>query len=236
MKVLILTTDTPHHIKFIEEIRKSFDNLTVFIETKSRALNHYKTKHKLDTDQENYEKNIWFKNKNLSIDDFVQTSKFENLNDDYSIKQMQSKNYDVVIVFGTGMLSKKFINSAPKHIYNLHGGDPENYRGLDTHLWAIFHRDFNNLYTTLHRVDESLDTGSIVFKKRLNLNNISDLYKLRAFNTDICCELVKNLLNKINRNDLINYQKQKQTGRYYSAMPSALKSDCIKKFNIYKKK
>ena len=121
---------------------------------------------------------------------------------------------------------------APKHIYNLHGGDPEIYRGLDTHLWAIFHKDFNNLYTTLHRVDPELDTGNVISKKKLSLKNISDLYKLRALNTEICCELVKNLLSQIKKNTLIKDYKQKKVGRYYSAMPSSLKSDCIKKFKI----
>ena len=51
MKVLILTTETTHHTKFIESIGKSFDDLTVFVETKSRTLNNYETKHQLDTDQ-----------------------------------------------------------------------------------------------------------------------------------------------------------------------------------------
>ena len=56
MKVLILTTETTHHIKFIENIGNLFDDLTVFIETKSRALNNYKTKHQLDADQSDFEK------------------------------------------------------------------------------------------------------------------------------------------------------------------------------------
>ena len=116
MKVLILTTETTHHIKFIESIRKSFDDLTVFVETKSRSLNNYKTKHQLDIDQTNFEKHIWFKNKNCFIEDFARVSRFQNLNDDFCIKQMQSDNHEVVIVFGTGILTKKFINSAPKHL------------------------------------------------------------------------------------------------------------------------
>ena len=79
-----------------------------------------------------------------------------------------------------------------------------------------------------------MDAGNIICKKKLPLSNISDLYKLRALNTKICCELVNDLLDQIKKDGLISQYKQKKIGRYYSAMPSSLKSDCIKKFKIYK--
>ena len=235
MKILILTTPTTHHAKFIKNIQLSFNDIIVYLETKSRSLNNYNTNHILDIEQEKYEKKLWFPNKNVCIKNIVKTFKFESLNSDICMKQMIIDKPEIIIVFGTGILSKKFISLAPKHLYNLHGGDPEMYRGLDTHFWAIFHKDFNNLYTTLHRVDENLDTGNIIYKEKLLLKNISDLYKLRAYNTQICCDLVLKLLNLINQNNSIKSYKQKSIGRYYSAMPSSLKDDCIKKFNDLKK-
>ena len=49
-------------------------------------------------------------------------------------------------------------------IFNLHGGDPEKYRGLDSHYWSIYHNDFKSLITTLHKVRPILDTGEIVLQ------------------------------------------------------------------------
>ena len=47
---------------------------------------------------------------------------------------------------------------------NLHGGDPEKYRGLDSHLWSIYHEDWASLVSTLHVVSKDLDAGDSIEK------------------------------------------------------------------------
>ena len=73
-------------------------------------------------------------------------------------------------------------------------GDPRQYRGLDTHLWAIYHGDFGGLVTCLHHVDLQLDTGDIVDCRPVPIARDMELHELRAANTRVCVELIRSAL------------------------------------------
>ena len=114
-------------------------------------------------------------------------------------------------------------------IINLHGGDPEKYRGLDSHLWTIYHEDWDRLITCLHILDEKLDNGDIIAKKHLDLSKITDLSRLRAINTVACFDLTLSALKQYEERKSFNIISQSEIGRYYSFMPSSLKTICIQK-------
>ena len=119
---------------------------------------------------------------------------------------------------------------------NLHGGDPENYRGLDSLLWAIFHKDFKRLHTTLHKVNVKVDTGDIFNSKRIKINKKSSITNIGISNTNNCIKLVNNFIFKIINKKKITFTKQKKLGRYYSALPSALINVCENNLRNYAKK
>jgi len=52
---------------------------------------------------------------------------------------------DALISFGTGRVGEALLNIRPDRFVTLHAGDPEQYRGLDTRFWAIYHGDFKAL-------------------------------------------------------------------------------------------
>ena len=105
------------------------------------------------------------------------------MNDASAIASLEKESVDIVIVFGTGVLKPPLIEICTQRIFNLHGADPENYRGLDTHLWAIYHKDFSGLITTLHHLDTGLDTGDIVLQSAIPIHQKIKLHELRAANT-----------------------------------------------------
>ena len=234
MKILLLTTKTTHHIYFTEKLCEFFSKIDIICEKKLRTQFSYDTDHELDKKQEIYEKQLWFKNKKV---DFL-TAKahyYDDINDTQCINFIKKLNPNVVIVFGTGIIKKNLLDILPFNSYNLHGGNPEEYRGLDTNLWAIFHGDFKNCQTTLHKINKKLDTGKIVFKRKIKLNFNLELHQLRAINTEICIELCNKLLNNIKSNKKILFKDQKNIGRYYHAMPSSLKQVCQEKLKKYVK-
>ena len=47
-------------------------------------------------------------------------------------------------------------------ILNIHFGDCLNYRGLDSNLWALYHRDKPSLGISIHLVESMLDGGDRV--------------------------------------------------------------------------
>ena len=118
-------------------------------------------------------------------------------------------------------------------LVNLHGGNPEEYRGLDSHLWAIYHGDFDNLITVLHMVDSGLDTGDIVEREKLELVYGADIRVLRKINTEACLRLTLKALKNFEKNNQFNSKPQLRFGRYYSFMPSVLKDSCVTKFLRY---
>ncbi|WP_377806343.1 hypothetical protein ABNQ38_06625 (plasmid) [Azospirillum sp. A29] len=90
--------------------------------------------------------------------------------------------------------SPPLLSLCPGAFLNLHGGDPEDCRGFDTHLWAIYHGDFAALATTLHHVSPDLDAGDIVATLPLPLHRGMGLHQLRRSNTEICVRLVQEAL------------------------------------------
>jgi methionyl-tRNA formyltransferase len=134
-----------------------------------------------------------------------------------------------VFVFGTGRISDDVRTSAARACLNLHGGSPEFYRGLDSHLWAMYHDDFDNVVTTLHHVDADLDTGDIVFQERLTFEPTTGLHEVRSINTRSCVGLALLAVHALSSLGRLPARRQFQRGRYYSFMPAALKDICAEK-------
>jgi methionyl-tRNA formyltransferase len=229
MNVVLLTTDTAHHLHFAWKVRERFPLQAIFLETRSLAA-PFDTAHPFEAQRDAYEKETLLSSFSSSYADLAQTMRFASINDAESVAALSRLQPDVAIVFGCGKLNAPVIESPSAACLNLHGGNPEHYRGLDSHLWAIYHGDFDNLVTTLHHVDAALDTGRIVFQDQLELHRNTGLHQLRAINTKSCVKMTLLALSWLDAGGALPCRKQVQRGRYYSFMPAALKEVCLKKF------
>ena len=225
MNAILLTTDTPHHRYLAEKLWDVHPWQTIIIE-KHRSTPAFSTHHPFEDKRDEYEREV------LKGEFTPTPAEYERINDPKCITYLESLAPDLLVAFGTGPLSSKVIKSA-KIALNLHGGNPEKYRGLDSHLWAIYHRDFGNLVTTLHFMDEGLDTGSIVSQRPLPITHDTGLHQLRAINTYLCVDLVRTAIGRLKPGDRLPFCRQKEVGRYYSFMPSSLKETCLKNFDEY---
>jgi methionyl-tRNA formyltransferase len=199
------------------------------LETCSRSA-PFDTFHPYEKQREVYEKETLLASCAASYSDLAKTFRFASVNDAESVAALNKLAPDVVIVFGCGKLNAPLVGVASVACLNLHGGNPEHYRGLDSHLWSIYHNDFDNLVTTLHDVDAELDTGRIVFQDQLEIRRNTELYQVRAINTRSCVKLAVLALTSLKSGDALPSRKQTQRGRYYSFMPAVLKEVCLKKF------
>ena len=215
--IILLTTKTPHHFYFINQIAK-LCNLSVIFESKILKPT-FKIKHNYEKKQFLYEKKIWFNNSKIQIHEKLNSINISNINNYKAIKFIKLNKPDIIFSFGVSRLKKIFLNKVKNKIYNFHGGDTSFYRGLDSHLWSLYHNDIRGLKVTLHEIDEKLDTGYVVFKEKLLLKKSKYLYQLRSINTEICVKLAKKFI----RNSVIRKIKIKKIGRYYSFMPSQIK-------------
>jgi methionyl-tRNA formyltransferase len=229
MRALVLTTQTPHHAYFVQRLSRDVSDLHVICET-TGVTAQFETAHPFESERERFEAQRWFGGEVPRLPSLAATVDCANINDAQAVAQVRASQPDVTIVFGTRKLGAALIQVAGAHLLNLHGGDPEYYRGLDTHLWAIYHNDFANLITALHVVNERLDDGAIVGLRAIPLTRGMQLAQLRAANTECAVRLCRDAIRELHESGTIAARAQRQAGRYYSFMPAALKAVCVDKF------
>lgn len=232
LRVGILTTETPHHTRFVQALAQRWNIVRVFEEKRPVSAN-FETHHAFEDERDAYEIESWFGGKEASLEDVAEVETFSDLNAPEAVKAMKTANCDVHLVFGTGKIGQEVIDLTPDRIVNLHGADPEHYRGLDTHLWAVYHRDFRGLVTTLHKVSPKLDRGGVVMKMPLPLSHGMQLYQLRKVNAEVCIEISDRGLEMMANYGQFISQPQLYIGRHYSFMPAVLKERCVKQFAEY---
>lgn len=220
--VILLTSDTPHHLLYAWKIREDLD--AIVLETRKPVF-PYETHAPLDSQMAAYERSLLKGGPQVFEDLDVRMLRFHDVND--AAPQIREMNSELAISFGTGRIGPE-LRSIPKYCLNLHGGNPEAYRGLDSHLWAIWHEDLENLETTLHYVNGDWDDGDIVCRTKLKpFIDDPHLFALRAANVDACVRLT---LWAVDYGKQYACTAQSQRGRYYSAMPAVLKDVCVRKF------
>lgn len=230
MRVGLMTTDTPHHLHFAREVALKFPLCGILMET-GRSIPRFETDHPFERERDDYEREALLAGSSAAFDDLAETRRVDSINDAEALDTLRRFRPDVTIVFGTRRLRPPAIASSGVACLNLHGGNPEEYRGLDTHLWAVYHEDFGNLVTTLHHVDAELDTGAIVGQETLRLDRGSKLFRLRAINTCAGVSLSLRALARLSAEGSLPKRPQSRRGRYYSFMPAVLKGDCVEKLD-----
>jgi methionyl-tRNA formyltransferase len=231
MRIIFITPLDLHHKFIISKIFNRFKNINIFrdkkkIKPKFSTIFHSKKK------QTFYEKRLWLKKK-LKLPKVVV---IKDVNKIINIKKIKQLKPEVIVTLGSVKLSSNFLkNFKDTKIVNLHGGNPNCYRGLDSHYWAIYHNDFKNIKVCLHYVSNMLDTGKIIQINNIKLLKNMKLYQLRSKNAEIAAKiLLKFLKNIFNKKKII--LKNNNSGRYYSFMPTSIKKIVENKFNNFTKK
>lgn len=232
MKVVLLTTETTHHTYFAWKLHERFPLAAIVLETRVPSV-PFETFHPFERRRDEYEREVLLGGFSGTIADLAPALRVESVNDAEAPAALQALAPDIILLFGTGRVGRAITEVASVACLNLHGGNTEEYRGLDTHLWTIYHRDFGNLVTTLHHVDLGLDAGPIAFQSPLPIRRGLELHELRAVNTEVCVELATAALAAAERTGAVPARAQRRSGRYYSFMPSVLKEDCCQKFGRY---
>ncbi|MFC1584529.1 formyltransferase family protein [Fibrobacterota bacterium] len=232
MKIVLLTTQTTHHTYFVKKVLEQYALEAVFLEEQP-VQPPFEVNHPFEAERETYERDLWFEGKAPGIADLQKPLAYDTMNNADAVGALAELGPDVAVVFGTGKLNSSVIAACPAGIINLHGGDPEEYRGLDSHLWAIYHSDFGNLITTLHCLNDELDDGAVIGKQALAIRPGMPLKELRSVNTEACLSLALNALATWEQEGRFHQTAQRKKGRYYSFMPAVLKNICQRRFSAY---
>lgn len=232
MRIAVLTSDSLHHIFFVRELQKVFPDITIYLETRVNSA-PFGVRHPFEGKREAFEREKWFVGQTPSFTDYGPVLSFSSLNQEAARLALEKERVDIGVVFGTGRLSQATLDVCSPNLVNLHGGDPENYRGLDSLLWAIYHRDFLSMVATVHLVSPTLDAGDIVLQATIPTHAGMPLHALRAANTETCVQLTLSTVEMCHRFGRLLSRPQRKPGRYYSFMPAELKSVCERHFAQY---
>ena len=227
----LLTTKTTHHIYYENQIYRNFKNIITIYETQIIKPS-FQTNVNFEKKRDEHEKKVFFKNKKPIFKS--KNYKVDSINNLKVIEILKKNKVKYLIVFGTKKITSNILKLYKDKIFNLHGGNPEEYRGLDSHYWSIYHNDFNNLVSCIHVLNKKLDDGKIIFKSKLKIPKKTRIYQLREINTKNFINISYKLLKKINKSEKFKLHNQNKIGRYFSFMPKDLKYICQKKFeNFY---
>ena len=112
MKIVILTTNTPHHIFFVKELSKNYKLSKIIVETSSIKPG-FDTFHHFEKIRNDYESETLLKNKKTRFVDFASAEFYESVNQRKCVDEINSVGPDVVITFGTGKIKNDLINICP---------------------------------------------------------------------------------------------------------------------------
>jgi methionyl-tRNA formyltransferase len=235
MKIIILTTETKHHRYFINKLEKELPGCIecILFENPYYAVQRtYETGPFFDTEKQQYE-DLFFTDMQYEYSRSIKSKSYTvpNINTKQVAALIKTHNLDLAITFGTGLI-KPFIFNIPKFgTINIHRGCAANYRGLDSHLWAMYNKEFNKLDITVHHVDETLDTGDVLSIQNMGLHNIDHIYNMRYESTVIATSMVIDILKQYPN---VKRTKQIIKGEYYTAMSLHDKYIALKNFLQYK--
>lgn len=101
----------------------------------------------------------------------------KNLNSYKSIKCLKASAPDAVIYAGGGILKSSFIKAANQKIINNHSGPLPAVRGMNAVEWSILLKQEPSI--TIHMIDQGIDTGPIISRKRLIISKGETIETIR---------------------------------------------------------
>ena len=229
MKIALLTTQTPHHAYFASKLEAEGHELGIICET-SFVKFPYETSHTYEKRRDDFERHHWFEGKDISLSSFGTFMEVENINCEKANDFLADFGAGLSLCFGVRKISLSTLSELGLNTFNFHGADPEKYRGLDSQLWALWHKDYSELKTCLHQLNDTLDDGGIFSVLPIDFVKVKKIETLRIINTENCVQLAVRLISELSHSKKLVLKKQNQQGKYYSAMPSVLKDVVVRRF------
>lgn len=131
---------------------------------------------------------------------------------------------DIVIYAGGGIIRKNIINISKYGILNAHSGWLPFFRGMNVIEWALLYG--YRPYTSIHLVDEGIDTGNIIYQEPMPLDK--DLYTIRGNATVHNIILLTKVLNNFHSFYRKSIEQHEAEGRQFFVMHNRLKNLVIK--------
>ena len=140
-------------------------------------------------------------------------NRFSSLNDNKLKTFLNIRKYDIGIQGGTGIIRYDIFGSFRLGMLNFHPGDLPLYRGCSAPEWQLY--EGNPVICTCHLIDEGIDSGAIVRKRKIFQMGEGSYHEMRSLIYPRAAQFMVDVLKNINESDMINATKQHEEEACY---------------------
>lgn len=154
------------------------------------------------------------------------------LND--SIVENLLKLYDekLIIFTGGGIIRKNILDNSGDGIINCHMGILPKYRGMDLPEWCILENEIEELGITLHFMDTGIDTGDILKKVRIPIENHTSIRSLRASFEPVMVKSMVSIVEEYLSQKVKRFKQSSENKRQYFIIHERLYELADKKMKL----
>jgi len=102
------------------------------------------------------------------------------LNSKETVEWIKSINPDIILVYGTSIVSNEILYLAKYVALNMHTGLSPYYRGSDTYFWPLYNGEPEMVGATVHQCTSQVDGGRIYARISVRLNENDDIFTAYA--------------------------------------------------------
>lgn len=176
LKIAILCGDGPHHAYLCTLLRLRFDVAAVVVEPGAAQLERVRQKRRW----RDYAAGVYhgWRRRTFGLDDYrrryfavpaewpapppCEQVTVDSINDPAVAALLSRTGPDVTVVIGTTILGRRVLDAAGDTIINIHGGFLPDYRGNHCFFFALRDGAWDRIGSSIHFVNEGIDTGDLV--------------------------------------------------------------------------
>lgn len=137
------------------------------------------------------------------------------VNDPECLQLLQSLEPSVVVVNSTSIIGKKLLSAIACPFINIHSGITPMYRGYAGAYWALAHNDPGNCGSTIHLIDEGIDTGGILQQGTIQISSADNYLTYPFLQLARELELLPKALRDVLGNQVNFIQRNERPGRFF---------------------
>ena len=141
---------------------------------------------------------------------------------------------DLIVFTGGGIIRNKILDLPNLGVLNCHMGILPTYRGMDCVSWAILNNDINNIGLTVHFMDEGIDTGDIINRKRIDVSGVSNFSDIEPMLEYHMPKIVVDSVVEISKKEISPLKQKLDDGKQFYIANQNIKEVAKSYFNKIK--
>ena len=175
LRIAILRSDEPHHHALDASLSSRFDVVASVVEPHVAQMTRLKRK-KLNRSLFWYRyhalrrklfglseyRRRYFAHSRMPSDSHATRITVDDINCGEVVELLRQTAPDITVIIGTSILKLDVLRATDGPIINVHGGFLPSYRGNHCFFFALLDEAYDKIGSTIHFVDEGVDTGDII--------------------------------------------------------------------------